>query len=295
MSGTAPLWQIYMKLALAAVFWGGTFISGKLLAAEVAPFTAAFLRFALATLLLLILTRRYFGRLPGINGDDLVPLLLLGLSGVFAYNALFFSGLMWIEASRAAVIIANNPVMIALGAALFYGESLTLKKFVGIGLSVIGAVTVVVRGDLGQILSGGVGWGELMIFGCVLSWTTYSLVGRRVMRHFSPLVAVTYSAAIGTFLLFPFALLEGMSTRLSGISVVAWGHIGYLALFGTVLGFVWYYQGIVRIGSTRAGQFINIVPLTAVCLSILLLGEPLTWSLLVGLMFVSGGLYLTNK
>lgn len=294
-SGVAPLWQIYMKLALAAVFWGGTFISGKLLAAEVAPFTAAFLRFALATVLLLILTRRYFGHLPGINRDDLVPLLLLGLSGVFAYNALFFSGLMWIEASRAAVIIANNPVMIAVGAALFYGESLTLKKTVGIAFSVLGAVTVVVRGDLGQIFTGGVGWGELMIFGCVLSWTTYSLVGRRAMRHFSPLAAVTYSAAIGAFLLFPFALLEGMVTRLSGISVFAWGHIGYLALFGTVLGFVWYYQGIVRIGSTRAGQFINIVPLTAVCLSILLLGEPLTWSLLVGLAFVSGGLYLTNK
>lgn len=152
-----------------------------------------------------------------------------------------------------------------------------------------------VRGDVSQILSGGVGWVELMIFGCVLSWTTYSLVGRRVMRHFPPLVAVTYSAAIGAVLLFPFALLEGMATRLSGISVVAWGHIGYLAFFGTLLGFVWYYQGIVRIGSTRAGQFINIVPLTAVCLSILLLGEPLTWSLLVGLMFVSSGLYLTNS
>lgn len=295
MPGAAPLWQIYLKLALAAVFWGGTFISGKLLATDLSPTVAAFLRFALASAVLLGLTWRYHGHLPRINRDDLLPLLFLGLSGVFAYNVFFFSGLRQIEASRAAIIIANNPVMIAIGAAIFYGENLSPKKIMGIILSVAGAITVVVRGELSQLFTGGVGWGELMIFGCVLSWTTYSLVGRRAMRNFSPLVAVTYSAVAGAVLLLPLALLSGLGAQVAAGSLTTWGHIGYLALFGTVLGFVWYYQGIVRIGSTRAGQFINIVPLTAVCLSILLLGEPLTWSLLVGLLLVSAGLYLTNR
>jgi len=295
MPGTIPLWKIYLKLALAAVFWGGTFISGKLLATELTPVVAAFLRFTLASVVLLALTWRHHGHLPRINRDDLLPLLLLGLSGVFAYNVFFFSGLKLIEASRAAIIIANNPVMIAIGAALFYGEALTTRKILGIILSVAGAITVVVRGDLSQLLTGGVGWGEFLIFGCVLSWTTYSLMGRRAMRHFSPLVAVTYSAVAGALLLLPLALLSGLGAQVAASSLTTWGHIAYLALFGTVLGFVWYYQGIVRIGSTRAGQFINIVPVTAVCLSILLLGEPLTWSLLLGLLLVSGGLYLTNR
>jgi drug/metabolite transporter (DMT)-like permease len=295
MPGTAPLWQIYLKLTLAAVFWGGTFISGKLLAADLSPAVAAFLRFTLAAAVLLTLTWRHHGHLPRINRDDLLPLLLLGLSGVFAYNVFFFSGLRQIEASRAAIIIANNPVMIAIGAAIFYGENLTAKKVLGIILSVAGAITVVVRGELSQLFTGGVGWGELMIFGCVLSWTTYSLVGRRAMRNFSPLVAVTYSAVAGALLLLPLALLSGLGAQVAVSSLIIWGHIGYLALFGTVLGFVWYYQGIARIGSTRAGQFINIVPLTAVCLSILVLGEPLTWSLLAGLLLVSAGLYLTNR
>lgn len=289
------LWRTYLKLVLVAMFWGGTFIAGKMLAGEVSPFSAAFLRFALATLILLLLTHRQFGTLPRLNRDDLIPLLLLGLSGVFVYNALFFSGLMRIEASRAAIIIAVNPVMIALCAALWFGETLTLRKTLGICLSVAGAVLVVVRGDLTQLVTGGVGWGEVMIFGCVLSWTTYSLVGRRAMRNLSPLVAVAYSAATGTLLLLPAALAEGMFGNMLTYSIKAWWSIGYLALFGTVLGFVWYYQGIVRIGSTRAGQFINIVPITAVALSIWLLNEPLTWSLLGGLVLVSGGLFLANK
>lgn len=285
----------YLKLFFTALFWGGTFIAGKLLAGEVPPFSAAFLRFAIAAVVLLLLTRHQHDGLPRLNRDDLFPLLLLGLSGVFAYNVFFFAGLMRIEASRAAVIIANNPVVIALFAALLLGETLTLRRALGIGLSIAGAITVIVRGDPGLLLAGGVGWGELLIFGCVASWSTYSLLGRRAMRNLSPLVAVTYSAVAGALLLLPFALHEGMAGQIGGYSALAWWNLSYLAVFGTVIGFVWYYQGIARIGSTRAGQFINFVPLAAVSLSVCLLGEPLTWSLLWGLVLVSSGLYLTNS
>ncbi|MFO7766709.1 MAG: DMT family transporter [Pelovirga sp.] len=295
MSTVVPVWRIYLKLLLAAIFWGGTFIAGKLLAGEVSPFSSAFIRFLLATLVLLLLCRYYNGRLPRLSRDDLVPVLFLGLSGVFAYNAFFFAGLYWIEASRAAVIVANNPVMIALFAALLFGEKLTPRAVLGIGLSVAGAITVVIRGDLSQLVSGGIGRGELLIFGCVLSWTTYSLVGRRAMRNLSPLIAVTSSAAAGTLLLAPFALAEGLLSQFRFYSMQAWASLIYLALFGTVIGFVWYYQGILRLGSTRAGQFINFVPIAAVTLSIGLLDEPLTSSLLLGLLLVISGLYLTNR
>ena len=295
MSVVVPVWHIYLKLLLASVFWGGTFIAGKLLAGQVPPFSAAFLRFLLATLLLLMICWRRNGKLPQPDRDDIAAVLLLGLSGVFAYNAFFFAGLNWIEAGRAAVIVANNPVTIALFAALLFGEKLTPRALLGIGLSVAGAVTVVVRGDISQLVSGGIGRGELMIFGCVVSWTIYSLVGRRAMRHLSPLVAVTCSAAVGTILLAPFALAEGLLAQIRFYSIEAWASLTYLALFGTVIGFVWYYQGIKHLGSTRAGQFINFVPIAAVALSAGLLGEPLTASLLVGLLLVSSGLYLTNR
>jgi drug/metabolite transporter (DMT)-like permease len=68
----------------------------------------------------------------------------------------------------------------------------------------------------------------------------------------------------------------------------------YLGFFGTVLGFVWYYEGIKKIGPTKAGLFINVVPLSAVVLAFFLLNEPLTLSLLIGAVLVSSGIYLTN-
>ena len=286
---------VYLKLLLMALFWGGTFIAGRLLVGEVQPFSAAFLRFAIASLVLLIITLRSHKKLPSIQREQWFPLLLLGLSGVFAYNVFFFRGLQLIEAGRAAVIIANNPIVIAIFAAILFGEKLNLLKIVGIALSVCGAIVVITQGHPATILHSGVGKGELYIFGCVVSWVTYSLVGRTAMRTLSPLVAVTYSALIGALLLFPAACMEGMLVRIADYSLTAWLSLLYLGLCGTVLGFVWYYQGIQRIGSTRAGQFINFVPICAILLSAWLLDEPLTASLLSGVFLVSSGVYLTNR
>ena len=293
MSNQANL-TTYLKLLLMAFFWGGTFIAGRLLVGEVEPFAAAFLRFTIASVVLLTMTLRSHKKLPSVPRNQWFPLLILGLSGVFAYNVFFFRGLQLIEAGRAAVIIANNPIVIAIFAAMFFSEKLNLLQVGGIILSVCGAIVVITRGDPAQLLHAGIGSGDLYILGCVVCWAIYSLVGRTTMRGLSPLVAVTYSALIGALLLFPAAWLEGLPQQITDYSLTAWLSLFYLGLCGTVLGFVWYYQGIQKIGSTRAGQFINFVPICAIILSAWLLDEPLTTSLLIGVFLVSGGVYLTN-
>jgi drug/metabolite transporter (DMT)-like permease len=284
----------YLKLLLTALFWGGTFIAGRLIADRVGPFSAAFLRFAVASCLLFVLTVRHEGRLPRISGEQFIGLFFLGMTGVFAYNALFFKGLQLITAGRASLIIANNPVFIALFAALIFKDKLTWLKAAGILLSVTGALIVLSKGDLAVLLQGGVGWGEILIFGCVASWVAYSLIGKAVMKNLSPLVSVSYSSFIGTAALLIPALAEGMATSVMDYGFRDWICIFYLGLFGTVLGFVWYYEGIKALGPTRAGQFINFVPVCAILLAFFILGEPVTLSLLVGAAFVISGVSLTN-
>jgi drug/metabolite transporter (DMT)-like permease len=105
---------VYIKLFLAAVFWGGTFIAGRVVAKDVGPFAASFLRFAIASVFLLFITWRVDGKLPAIKKAQIIPIILLGMTGVFAYNVLFFKGLKIIEAGRASLIIANNPIFITL-------------------------------------------------------------------------------------------------------------------------------------------------------------------------------------
>jgi drug/metabolite transporter (DMT)-like permease len=86
-----------------------------------------------------------------------------------------------------------------------------------------------------------------------------------------------------------------MILDIPGYTLTDWGSIAYLGFFGTVLGFIWYYQGIQAIGPTKASQFINFVPISAILLAFCVLHETITRSLLMGAAFVITGVYLTNR
>jgi drug/metabolite transporter (DMT)-like permease len=288
------LWT-YAKLLMTALFWGGTFIAGRVVVRHVGPYSASFLRFAIASVLLVGLAWRIEGRNMLLKVEHIFPVIVLGLTGVFAYNIFFLKGLKIIEAGRASMIIANNPIFIALCSAYFFKERLTPVRLAGILLSITGAVIVISRGHFASLLQGGIGRGELLMLGCVASWVTYSLVGKALMRHLRPLPSVTYSVLVGALALSVPAFAEGLGTKIVDFAMLDWLCLAYLGVFGTVFGFVWFYQGIQKIGATRAGLFINFVPISAVLLSFVLLAEPITPSLLIGALLVTAGVYLTNR
>ena len=286
--------KTYLKLLAVAFFWGGTFVAGRFLAGEAHPVSAAFFRFAIASTCLLLAVWKVEGALPKLDFRQGLAVAALGLTGVFAYNLFFFNGLTLIGAGRAALIIALNPVAITLCSALIYRETLPLSRILGIPLSVVGALVVITRGHPLMILSGGVGRGELLISGCVLSWTLYSIIGKTAMRGLSPLAAVCWSSLAGTLLLLIPALSYGSFPEALHFSWAVWLSIAYLGMFGTVIGFLWYFEGIQKIGPSRAAVFINFVPVNGVLLATLLLGEPLDISLLSGGLLVVCGAYLAN-
>lgn len=284
----------YLSLIFTMLLWGGTFIAGRLLAGSVDPASAAFLRFLIASAALLVVTRLVDKKLILPPKKMWLPLTLLGMTGVFSYNVFFFNGLHHISAGRAALIIASTPLVITLFAALFLRERLNAVKSCGVLLSLIGAVTVISNGHPGSLLSGGFGPGERAMVGCVLSWSAYSLIGRSVLGSISPLAAVCYSSIIGTLLLLVPALREGLPHHLAIFSTAAWGSLLYLGIGGTALGFSFYYQGIKKIGATRAGIFINLVPVFSILLSWLILGESIKSIVLLGGLLVLFGVALTN-
>ena len=286
---------VYLKLFVTACFWGGTFVAGRAVAAHMGPFSAAFLRFVLASACMWWITRRRAGGLPRLTRRQLPLVILLGLTGVFAYNALFFTGLRTVPAGRAAIIVATNPVWIGLLAAVLFKETLTWFKALGIALSVSGAVVVISQGDPLALFSTGLTLGDVAILGCVASWVAYSLLGKQVMKDLSPHGAVTYSCVAGTLFLAVPAGLEGVFADLWTLPWQAWAQIGYLGVFGTVLGFTWFYEGVKEIGASRAAVFINIVPISAMVSAYLILGEAVSVSLGLGAALVLCGVWLANR
>lgn len=280
-----------VRLLCVAFLFGGTFICARIVALEGGPFAGAFVRFVVAGLFLggVLVWRR---RKVVVPAEAWPRLFVLGVTGVFSYNVCFFVGLGQIEAGRASLIIALNPVMIALGAALFMGERLGRLRVCGIAIGVTGALIVISRGELAS-LGLHVGAGELWILGCVASWTTFTLVGRAVTAKVGPLVATTVACWIGMAMLLPLALWEGLGGVLAW-SPRAWAALVALGALGTGLAFVWYQRGVSEIGPARAGVFICFVPVFGVGLSALVFGEAITRSVLVGGVLAALGVLLTQ-
>jgi drug/metabolite transporter (DMT)-like permease len=153
-------------------------------------------------------------------------------------------------------------------------------------------VTIVLsRGNVAELLSVGIGAGEAALLGCALSWAAYTLFGKKLMLSHSPLqplVLVAYSCVSGSVLLILWMGVSGQALNLSS-SIEFWISILYLSVLGTVVAFVWYFEGVHRIGAAQSSVFVFLVPVSALLLGSLILDEPLTLSLLVG-----GGLIITG-
>ncbi len=288
-----PLSLVYLKLILTTVIWGGTFIAGRIAVQDVGVFSIAFLRFTIAALLLLGINAHQ-GNIQKLTPKEWGGIVCLGLTGILAYNAFFLGGLKLLPASRASLIVALNPIAIALSSAIIFRESLSKLKLFGILISLTGVSIILSKGNPIDLIKTGIDTGDLLLFGCVASWVSYTLIGNQVLKTVSNLTATTYSCLIGAITLLPIALKEGLLTDLPKLSLNAGFSTAYMGVFGTVIAFLWYSEGIRKLGTIRTGIFTNLVPTTAVLIGVFGFGEPLTTSIVIGGTLVISGVLCTN-
>lgn len=293
-SPTAPP-GLYAKLVLVAVIWGGQYSAGRIVAEALPWFTNSALRFIVATPILVALAYAWEGGLPRLDGRRFVAMLALAFGGVFVFNVCLFAGLERVPAARGALIMALNPVITALGAWLAFGERMSRVRVFGIALTVAGVIVVITRGDLGALARGAIGLGELLLFGSVLGWVSYTFIGRAVLKGMSPLGASAWASLLGMIMLVACAAFEQPWAALAALPPSGWGAIAYLGALGTVVAFLWFYQGVQRIGPARAAIFLSFVPVFGVVIAALVLGEPILASMIVGGAMVVGGVLLTNR
>jgi drug/metabolite transporter (DMT)-like permease len=222
-------------------------------------------------------------------------LTLLGLSGVFLYNLFFFSALAIAPAGRSSVVVAMTPTVVSVASIIFFKDRFSLLRILGLMVALFGVSWAISGGDPASLLRGEIGRGDLYIFGAMLSWATFSVVGKIILRELAPRLAITYACLIGTVALAIPAVLEGGLVGVPRYSLEMWLSLAYLGLMGTVLAFILYYQGIKSIGPSKTAIFINLVPIWAMALSTIVLGEKITLPLVLGAAMVIGGVFLTSR
>jgi drug/metabolite transporter (DMT)-like permease len=279
------------QLLLVAILFGGTWPAGKVGVDHLPPLTVAAARFVLATVLLLTVVRLRGRRVALPAASDLPLIGLLGLTGIAGYQAFFLIGLTRTPASDGAILVPGLiPVLTTLLAWRVFRERPGLRVAMGFAIALAGLVIVV---DPAGAVSSRRLAGDAILVGASVAWAVYTILGPKLIARYDPLVATTYASAAGAVMLLPFSVTGWGKLAHAGAS--AWLAIVYLALLGTTLAFVLFYDGVRRLGAARAAAFTLLVPVFGVSSSILVLGEPLRAGLAVGGALVLVGLWLVQR
>ncbi|SDC30347.1 DMT family transporter [Shouchella lonarensis] len=283
--------SIWLRMVLVALFWAGLYPIGHITVDAIHPIVVAFYRFLLTSLCLVPLLMMSKKDSWKIQKQEWVPLLLLGLTGIFLYNGLFFMGLQAAGAVKSAVIIAFIPIVTSILARIFYKDVFTPKKIIGILLSLAGVILVVTEGNLMSIFQ--LTPGDIWLLSAVVVFSVYALLGKRFMITMSPLKTTTYATVFGTILFVPLVLWIGLPA-VTGITMMQWSALLYMAFFATVIAFVWWNKGVAELGPGTTAIFLNLVPVFTLFLS-LFFGDTIYWVHVVGTILVFAGVRLTTQ
>lgn len=285
----------YGALTTAAVVWGGSVVAQKIALGSFSAVEVSVLRGIGALMLLIPLWWWQEGTQVRFSGRDVGMLALLGL-GVLGNHLLTLFGLRYIGAGAAGVIIGSSPVVTAFLASLLIHDVPFRLVWAGCLLAFAGVGLV-----SGLESSGHVGeqpWvGGPLVFLAQVSWALYSIGSRQVMERFSPL-AVNWTTLLLSIVLQIPLLWADQKVSVSGfgaVSVGDWFALAYLVVFATALGQQAWLYGVQGIGPSRAGVFVNLIPVSALALSAMILGERIGMTELGGIVLILAGVWLVNR
>ena len=280
-------WRQWGLLSLLAVLWGGSFFLQKVALAALPPFTVLLARVGLAAAALWIVARAVGYRLPR-SRQDWVPLVVMAALN----NVVPFSLILWgqtrIASGLAAILNACAPLFTAvLAHFLTRDERLTSRRAAGVLLGLSGVVLMIGPDSLGGI--GRDVLAQLAVLAAGISYACAGIFGRRFAGT-PPLVTATGQVTASTLLILPVALLVDRPWTLvpPGARVLA-ALLG-LAIISTALGYVVYFRILATAGATNLLLVTLVMPVIALVLGTLVLGERLAPRHFAGMGLIAGGL-----
>jgi len=287
---------ISLLLVLISLVWAGSFIAVKVTVDEMPPIHLGFLRFLVATpiMVALIFLLKKDRRIP--IKKEFLSLIVLGLTGVTFLYLFQFIGIEYTTASTSSVLISTNVVFIVLFSTVFLKEVFSSKKTFGVIISFVGVATVIFAQSNNEAIS----FNNQFIIGCVLillsafCWASYSVVGKRLLAKYDPFTVTTYAFIFGTVLYLPFVFNDVVSV-IQGVSFNGWMAVLYLAVLCSVFGYVAWYYALSKIDAGKAAVFLNFIPLFTIMLSLLLINEVPNLVFIVGAFLIIFGVYLAQK
>ena len=293
MKNSLPL--AYLGVIIATFFWGTNFNAGAYIIAHQPPITASIERFSLATLALLL----FFGlrgqlRLSTLK-NNWPAYLGLGVLGFTLFNLCTFFGLQSTTPINGALILATTPLWTLVFGVIWENEKLNGSRIAGLLAGFIGVVLVITKGQIQTLLRLEVSPGDGIILLGSLAWALNMVGTRRLVNNATAIETTSYSMLFGTLALLPLGLifenpLQGLATASLSVHLA----VVYLALCGSLLAYLLWFNGLEKIGSVRTAIFFNLAPVFTMLVATLTGTAPNVWQLagaawvILGVLLASG-------
>ncbi|MFD0915281.1 DMT family transporter [Pseudahrensia aquimaris] len=287
----------YLLLTITALFWGGNAIAGKFAIDHVSPMVLTFGRWAIALTIIGIIGRAHIANDWQKLKQRWFYLLMMGGFGYTAFNFALYSALHYTSAINITIEQTAMPFFIFVISFLVYRTSIQSLQIIGYALTVIGVIVTATNGTPLALLEGtsGLNRGDLIMLGGGIFYAAYS-VGLRAKPdiHWQSFLA---SLIAGGVVFASFGLFYEMArgellfpTTFQGAAVVA-----YAGIFPSLVSQGFFLAGVAAIGANRAGIFINLVPVFAAILSVMMLGEQLYPYHALAFCLVVGGVLIAQR
>jgi len=282
-----------LAAAAAALSAGGAVVATRMVVAETDPATLAFYRYLIAALCLAPVPLAMWRR-AGVGARDVVAFM--------AFGALFFGFFPWAftasldhtTAARGAIGLATIPIQTLAVAVLFGRERLTAAKLASVALAFIGVTVAFGREALqpGQDTSF---LGEGLMLAGAFSAAVYSVFSRPLLRRYGSLFVTAVTMLFGTLALALPAAAEGGLSHWPVLSVGGWWALAFLGVVAGAAQFTLFSWALQWLAPSRVVIYLTLVPVSAMALAVLILGEAVTAAMAAGLLLVVSGVFVANR
>ncbi len=293
--GGAIAGNAYLLLAFTMLCWGGNAVASRMAVGVLSPMVLVSVRWLVVVAILAVVARRQLAADWPLLRRRLPWIFLMGALGFTAINALFYLAAHSTTAGNLGIVQGAIPVFVLLGALLMHRTPIAGVQVAGILVTLLGVVVVATRGDLETLLKLTFAHGDLIMIGACLLYSGYTLNLRKrpAVSGLGFFCGLALAAFVTTLPLVAIEIAAGEDlwpTTWQGVAIIL-----YVALFPSFLAQISFMRGVALIGAGRAGIFINLVPVFAAVLAVLVPGAAFELFHAAALALVLGGIYLAER
>nr|WP_321467544.1 DMT family transporter [uncultured Desulfobulbus sp.] len=284
----------YLLLVLTTLFWSGNFVLSRGMNAAIPPLALSFWRWSLALVILLPMASKPLWRQRSLLRAHTGFILLQGILGVTGFNTLLYLAMQHTTVINAVLVNSCIPVLIALFSWFLYRETLLPRQCIGVFFSFMGVVLIMAQGAFSALLQVSFNRGDLLVFAAAVVWALYSANLKKYPRDLDPLVYLTAISLVGWGGILPCYLIERAMGKDFVVNTATTVTIGYVAVFASVLAFIFWNRAVRLVGANKAGPFVHLMPVFSSILAVIFLGEAPAWYQGQGLLLIILGIVLTT-